>query len=95
MGGDDPAGEIEGDVTIDLGDDGTGIGIPLCHLGAALDRIALVDMEACTIRHFLHRKLLAALVNDDELHVASHDRQTTLAVLHDCTVSHLHRAVEV
>ena len=80
---------------VDLGEDRPHVGIPLRQARAALDLVAVVDVQARAVDDLLGRQLLARLVDDDDRHVAAHGDQPALAVLADAAVLDLHRAVEV
>ena len=89
----DQVGEV-GDA-VDLGQDRPHVGIPLREARAALDLVAVVDVQPGAVGDLLRRQLLAGLVDDDERHVAAHGDQPALAVLDDVAVLDLHLAVEV
>src|SRR5690606_27598301 len=55
--------------------DRTGIRIPLCDTLATTDLVAVVDEDARTIGHAVHRPLLASLVEDEHGHVAAHHHE--------------------
>ena len=71
------------------------IGIPFGDALAALDLVALVDLEARAILHAVHRALGAALVDDDDRDVARHRHQIAVRVARDVAVADPHHALEV
>ena len=86
---------LEADDAVDLGQDRPGERIPLGQTRAALDLVALVDLEPRAVLHAVHRALGAALVDDDDRDVARHRHQVAVGVARDVAVADLHRAFEV
>ena len=83
-----------GDDAVELGDDRAGIGIPLRHALAALDLVAVVDLDARAIGHAADGALAAVMVEDDHGEIARHGDQLAVRVAHDGAVADLHRALE-
>ena len=75
-----------------LGQDRPHVGIPLRQPLAARDGVAFLDEQPRAVGNAVRRALLAALVDDDELHVAAHhdlplggiDRDRLVADLRSC-----------
>ena len=86
---------LEADHAVDLGQDRPGERIPLGDALAALDLVALVDLEPRAILHAVHRALGAAAVGDDDRDVARHRHQIAVRVAREVAVADLHLAVEV
>src|SRR5690606_5280246 len=78
--------------TLHFREDGHGVGVPLGNPLAASDGTALVHLQARTIGELVRSTLIAVLVNDDHLHVAPHDDELTIGVLHHTATYDLHRA---
>ena len=83
------------DRAVDLGEDRTGVGIPLGDALAALDLVALVDLEPGAVLQAVHRALGPVGPDDDDRDVAAHDDQVAIRVAGDVAVADLHRALEV
>ncbi len=86
---------LEADHAVDLGEDRTRERIPFGDPLAALDLVALVDLEARAVLHAMHRALGAGLVDDHDRDVARHRHQIAVRVARDVAVADLHLAVEV
>src|SRR6185312_1168836 len=86
---------LEADGTFDFGEQRTGVGIPLDDALAALDGVALVDVQARTVLDTVRRTLGAVGIDDRDHHVADHRDQVTFAVAGDGLVPDHDFAVEV
>ena len=86
---------LVGDRAVDLGEDRAGVGIPFGDALAALDVVALVDLEPRAVLEAVHRPLGPVLADDHHRDVAAHDDQLALGVARDVAVAHPHRAFEV
>src|SRR5262245_28568581 len=86
---------LEGDGALDLGEDRTGVGIPLRDALAALDLVALVDQDAGTVLDTVHRALGPVGIDHRHDHVADHRHRLAVGVLHHVLVLDLDGAVEV
>ena len=56
-----------------FGDDRQGEGVPFEELGAALDRLAFLDVQLGTVGQLVRRAFLARLVDDRNRHVPADD----------------------
>ena len=86
---------LEADDAVDLGENGTGERIPLSDPLAALDLVALVDLESRAVLHAMHRALGSAAIVDDDRDVARHRHQIAVGVAREVAVADLNLAVEV
>ena len=86
---------LERDYAFDLGQDRPCIGIPLSDPLAALDRVAIVDLQARAVLDAMDRTLGAVLVDDRNRHVARHRHQLAIGVAHHVLVLDLDLAIEI
>ena len=86
---------LEADDAVDLGQDRPGVGIPFGDALAALDLVALVDLQARAVLDAMHGALGAVGAHDHDRDIARHDHQVALGVAREMTVADPHRAVEV
>src|SRR6185437_3977407 len=86
---------FETDHPVDLGEDGPGERIPLGDPLAALDLVALVDLEPRAVLETMHGALDPATVGDDHRDIARHRHEIAIRVARDIAVADLHLAVEV
>ena len=80
--------------TVRLGDDRTGVGVPLCDALAALDLVAVVDAQARAVLQAVHRPLRSIGADDHHGHVSAGGDQVAVRVLGDRAVADLDRAFE-
>ncbi len=86
---------LEADRSIDLGQNGPGIGIPFGDPLAALDLIAVVDLEPCAILDPMDRAFRAIRTFDDDRDIARHDHEIALAIAGEMPVADLHHPIEI
>src|SRR5262249_46679460 len=86
---------FEGDVALDLGEDRPGIRIPLGDTLTALNLVAVLDTQACTVRDTVMRAFSAVRVDYRDDHVANHRNNLVVRVLGDILALELHLAVEI
>lgn len=86
---------LEANGAFDFGEQRPGVGIPLDDALAALDHVALVDVQARTVLDTVRRTLGAVGIDDCDNHVAHHRDQVTFAVAGDGLVPDHDLAVEV
>ena len=86
---------LEPDHAVDLGQNRPGERIPLGDPLAALDLVALVDLEPRAILDAMHGALDPVAIVDDDRDVARHRHEIAVRVARDVAVADLHFAVEV
>src|SRR6476619_2466472 len=86
---------FEPDRAIDFGEDRPGIGIPFRDALPALDLVALVDQDPCTILDAVHGALRPVRIEHGDDHVANHGDRLAVRVLHHVLVLDLDRSIEV
>ncbi len=72
-----------------FGDDRQGEGVPFEQLGAALDHIAVLDVQLGAIGQLVGRPFLTGFVQDGNLHVPADDDLLAVDVLQDVAVAEL------
>ena len=80
---------------VDLADDRTRIGVPFRDTLAALDLVAVVDLEPRAVLDAVDGALDAVRPDDHDRDVARHDHQIAVGVARQMAVADLHRAVEI
>src|SRR3546814_6891121 len=59
---------------------------------AAIDLVTLIHLQARAIGELVRSAFVALLIDNLDLHVAAHDDELAVGVLHDVAVVDLHRA---
>ena len=85
---------LEADRARHFGHDRTGVGIPFGDALAALDLVAVVDLQAGAVLHAMNRALGAVAIEDHHRHVARHDHHVAFRVARHRPVADFHLAVE-
>src|SRR5579862_3068470 len=83
------------DRTLDLGQDRTGVRIPLRNALAALDVIAVINLQPRAVSDTVHGAFGAVRIGDGNDQVAAHRDQIAVRILGDVFVLDLDGAVEV
>src|SRR5262249_14264197 len=86
---------LEGDIALDLGQDRSGVRIPLGDTLAALDLVAILDTQAGAIRDTMVRALGAVGIDDRDDHIAHHRHNLVIRVLGDVLSLELDLAIKV
>ena len=86
---------FEANDTFDLGEDRPGIGIPLGDALAALDVLAVVDLEPRAVRNAMHGALGAVRIEHGDDQIAAHRDHIALRIAGDVQVLDLDGAFEV
>src|SRR6266481_752184 len=86
---------FEPDRSLDLGEDGPSIRIPLRDPLAAPDLVAILDQHAGAVLDAMHRAFGPVGIQHGDDHVASHRHCLPVGILHDVLVLDLDRAVKV
>ena len=85
---------LEADGAGHFGHDRTGVRVPFGDALAALDVIAVIDLQPRAVLHAMNRALGAVAIDDDDRHVARHHHHVAFGVAGDVAVADLHLAVE-
>src|SRR5208282_2430209 len=86
---------LETDRALDLGEDRARVGIPLGDALAALDVLAVFDLEPRAVLDAMHRTLGAVRIGDSDDEVAAHHDPIAVRIANDVLVLDLDGALEV